>query len=289
MKKESIAINITVISSRVDFIKAVFSDCIDSMTHVLKNLGYEVYVTENTVVDEIVNIVWGVGTHYSKEYGLYSELNKKYKVIFMNMEQLGGGSKLLDDEYFTLLTQNRFMDYCYSNIAYLNKVTGITSRSQEFPFAPIPLSLVNHNLEKKYDFAFFGADNSRRTEVINKLISNGFNIKLIKGKYTQALSDDLLDCSAVLNIHYYESSIFEVARCLRPVSMQIPILSETSHMPNSVDWGNAGIQFFELNQLVSVAQNFLDEENLKILSEKSISFIRENQTNKLDLNILHGW
>lgn len=289
MLSKNFGVNITIISSNVAFIKLVFADCIESMANTLRELGYSVYITENALVDEYVNIVWGIGTHYSKEYDLYRQMTNKYKIIFMNMEQLGSGSALLDEEYYNLLARNRYIDYCSNNIDYLREASGLELKAQEFPLIPVGNGIAHRKQIYRYDFAFFGAMNTRRDKILNEFSKNGYRIKFITGKYADDLSNELLDCAALLNVHYYETSIFEVARCLRPVSMCIPILSEVSYMPESVNWMNAGIVFSAYAELCNKVPDFLNESNLRKLSEKSAFFCKASMNKNLDTSIIDSW
>lgn len=267
-------INISIISHKPKFILAIMGDCINCMKEFFENHAYKVVVTENTFVEDAINIIWGVGTHYSKDYSAYLLMARKYNTIFINMEQLGSESTLIDIDYLKLISQFKVIDYNMANLNFLrdhydNKL------SAEFPFAPALLPKQN-TLESQftaYDYAFYGAMNSRREYIINALIGKGIKIKIINGKYGEELSNELSQCKALLNIHYYQTSIFEIARCLRPVADNIPILSEASNMPVSVDWREAGITFYDYNSIESKAQEFLENDNLKTLKKISKEFI----------------
>lgn len=289
MTDKKIIINITIISSNIPFIKAVFADCIESMANSLRQLGCTTYITENTLVEEIVNIVWGIGTHYSKEYDLYRNMTNNYKVIFMNMEQLGGGSALLDSEYYHLLANNKYFDYCFKNINHLRTISGLKLNAQEFPLLPISVENIARESINEYDFAFFGAMNYRREKILKEFTNNGYSIKVISGKYGNDLSNELLECKALLNVHYYETSLFEVARCIRPISMHMPILSEISYMPELVNWASAGIVFSEYSQLLQSAHEFMNPWNLKKMSVTSELFVQKVNPIKFDMNMLIYW
>lgn len=289
MTDKKIIVNVTIISANIPFIKAVFADCIESMANSLRQLGCTAYITENTLVEEIVNIVWGIGTHYSKEYDLYRDMTNNYKIIFMNMEQLGGGSALLDSEYYHLLANNKYFDYCFKNINYLRTISGLELNAQEFPLLPISVENIAKESINEYDFAFFGAMNYRREKILKEFTNNGYSIKVINGKYGNDLSNELLECKALLNVHYYETSLFEVARCIRPISMHMPILSEISYMPESVNWASSGIVFSEYSELLQSASKFMNPQNLKNMSAVSQQFTQKKDALQFDMTIISCW
>lgn len=269
-------INISTISNRPKFLLAIMSDCINCMKTFFEAHAYKVAVTENTFVQGAINLIFGVGTHYSKDYRAYHLMAKKYKTIFINMEQLGSESTLIDKDYLELISQFKVIDYNMANLDFLRVHYG-NKKSAEFPFTPYLLTTANTSAPKfpAYDFAFYGAMNTRRLYIINALIAKGMKVKIINGQYGDELSSELAECKGLLNIHFYQKSIFEVARCLRPVANKIPILSEVSYLPISVDWNKAGIKFYPYDEIGTKAQEFLLTGNLETLKDMSKKFISE--------------
>ncbi len=282
-------INLSVISANPLFLKLIFNDCILSMRRSLEQLGHKVYVTENTWVKGAVNILWGLGSNYAKDYALYADMMNSHPSLIMNMEQLSGGSQLLDAGYFDLLRGQMTLDYCEVNTQFLRDEMGYSMPSMEFPLLPIELSYVYESAQKNYDFAFFGAMNQRREKMIQNLNDAGLSVKVINGRYGDDLSEAVADCRALLNVHYYDSGLFEVARCIRPVSMHVPIFSEASVFPSHVDWTEAGIEFADYAQMTSRAFDFLKPDNLHALSLKSKKFCSQYENMDACKNFVAGW
>jgi hypothetical protein len=60
----------------------------------------------------------------------------------------------------------------------------------------------------------------------------------------------LVHSKFVLNIHNYcGSQIFESPRCIRPVALCRPVISEESERPKSIDWCDLGVSFADLNSI----------------------------------------
>lgn len=282
-------INLSVISAKPLFLKSMLGDCIVSMRCSLEQLGYQVYVTENTWVKGVVNILWGIGTHSSKDYALYADMMDAHPSLMMNMEQLSGGSQLLDIGYFDLLRGRAVLDYSEVNLQFLRDQLGHLSVGMEFPLLPIQPPSFYEDCLKKYDFAFFGAMNQRRESIIQCLNDAGFSVKVIHGRYGDELSDAISDCRALLNVHYYESGLFEVARCIRPVSMHVPILSESSVFPIGLNWAEAGIEFIDYAYIARHAADFLKQDNLQLLSLKSKKFCSTYDSIAACKNFVNEW
>ena len=273
-------INLAIISNHPDSLANTFHDCLESMRRTLADLNFRVLITKNTFIEGAINILWGVGTHHSKDYASIDEYAKKYTTAFVNLEQLTSDSILVDDEYTAMISKFPLIDYSPVNINLINSINEEKLNHRlEFPFIPYS---TNHNYDlsiRPYDFAFVGAINQRRLDLLSKLSDYGFKIKIISNKYKNELEQTLSDCKALLNIHYYESSIFEIARCLKPASMGIPILSEESHMPTEIDWMEAGIKFITYTTDFSSYNDFLRIENLNSLNLKNIEFCNKSKLN----------
>jgi hypothetical protein len=230
---------------------AVFLDTIHSVSDLLQEIGYQTKISSNVILNDAINILWGVGSVFSPTYEEIAAIATPKNSIIFNMEQLGSVSTLVTDEYRNFISKYVVLDYNQHNLDILN--TTNKCDGYEFPIIPSKKFLFDYQysdlLTKQYDFAFYGILNKRREELIQKLIEHGVTIKVISGKYGLELSSVILDCKFVLNLHYFESAIFEVARCLRPMAMGMPIISEASIMPKLTDWTKSGILFEEYSKI----------------------------------------
>jgi hypothetical protein len=183
-------------------------------------------------------------------------------------------------------------DYNNSNLDALARHAP-DSVSFEFPIVPaLEFFEEAANLQetsRKRDFLLFGAPSARRVEVVNRLLSVGLSARMITGVYGHDLILEIRNSRAVLNIHYYENSkVFEIARCLRPLASGIPVVSEVSDLPSTVDWLSSGVVFSEKDQLGSkcleilanprtyyrtfeLAMSFSKAPALEVLCRKAVS------------------
>jgi len=144
--------------------------------------------------------------------------------------------------------------------------------SQNFRFIP---ELKNNLPEVTHDFVFYGSSNNgNRMARLNELAAQGVNIKLLAGAFGYNLSQHLIDSTAVLNIHGYESGLFETGRCLRPAALGIPIISDQSLHPKIASWEDSGVIFLPRHDFSqAAAQAVHNPDRMLIASQQLLAFV----------------
>lgn len=222
---------------------SVFDESAICTAHLLNSSGLDVSLTINKFDPSKVNILFGAGTFHAPSVSEVRKFSNPKNTIIFNMEQIGSGSKLITKEYIEMLADYPVWDYNIHNITEAKKQADVNAF--EFPLIPTP-SLKKEVLQKKSKarvVMFYGGMVERRLQILQGLSNSGVNIQYVSGSFGDSLAKILSQADAVLNIHYYETSIFETARCLRPFIQGIPIVSELSDMPSNVDWLKSGIIF----------------------------------------------
>lgn len=211
----------------------IYSDLIASLECLLSAANFNVTVSENRLIDGALNIVFGFGSHFELAEPDYDYVIRKNGCYLFNVEQLGSSSTLLNSRYLTSLRAKPFLDYNYRNFENTD-LPGV-----EFPVSPISglTPKACDYSDRPIDFLFFGASNiNRRKIILDRIEGFGFSTKIITNKYGSDLDDYLHSSKIVLNLHAYESRIFEALRCIRPASFGNFILSEFSFLPRAFDW-----------------------------------------------------
>jgi hypothetical protein len=288
-------INLVNICKFKDGSPAVFLDTINAVDDQLQQLGYQTKQSTNVILQDAINIIWGVGSPFSPTYDEIRSIAKPENSIIFNMEQIASDSNLVTSEYLNFLSNYVVLDYNQKNLNILKNNLGVNG--YEFPLMPSVKFNSDYDssisFEKKYDLAFYGTLNSRREKIIQDIERLGISIKVIKGAYGLDLPAAISDCKAVLNLHYYETSIFEIARCLRPLAMGFPIISEISVMPSSVDWNQSGIFFLKpenfeehILEILNSNEKLLEsvQKTIKYINHKSHKEKLETIFNKLLVN-----
>ena len=100
------------------------------------------------------------------------------------------------------------------------------------------------NTTKSFDVAFVGSSNPRREQLLAELQGRGLTLLRVPfGVYGEARDDLLLGARLCINIHFYETAIFESVRCSHLASLGIPVLSEVSAGDEGTLYGMGGVPY----------------------------------------------
>lgn len=253
----------------------IFDESIIAVAEALRLGGHTPAITENSILPDRLNIIWGVGSAISHSFDELASFLTPGNCIIFNMEQLASDSRLVTPEYLRFISRFVVWDYNKHNVTHLQSGPSPAPFASEFPLAPcrelatIPPPAGN----SAFDIAFYGAIVPHRVEIINRLTRAGIKVKLITHDFGQKLAERLQDCALVLNIHAYPNTgIFEAPRCLRPVSCGIPVVSERSLLPGYVDWELGGVCFTDNADLVGSIQGLLNDRiACKALQENALA------------------
>jgi hypothetical protein len=255
-------------------IHPIFDDIAESVVYWLNSSGISSKLVTNLLDDSVTSIIFGAGagsgTFRDLKF-LSSLLNPKRSVIF-NMEQLLIGNAFVSEGYLKFLSNYVVLDYNINNIDYLRSFFP-QARAIEFPLFPSKhfrsdflggeeetLQLVKDERgQREPTVTFYGSPSANRLELLNTLVSRGVDCRLIHGRYGVDLAKSLIEHDICLNMHYFKPGIFEVARCLRPLSLGMAVVSENSLLPNYPNWLESGVIFNGddslMNKVISIVNN----------------------------------
>jgi hypothetical protein len=243
-----------------------FDDTVHAVDYLLRQAGFQTHVSCNVIDPGLLNIIWGANAHGSPTLDQIRAVARPEFSIIFNMEQIALGNSFVTMDYLNFLSEYRVLDYNHRNIeamhSYLPQIDAF-----EFPVLPSPLMASDFSVSKgldpnKFDVAFWGAKSDRRMHVLQQLVSTGHSVKYIGGAFGRNLSTEIYDSNICLNIHALDTGIFEIARCLRPLSMGMPVVSEMSHTPRLVDWTNSGIFFCQYDELAEKCHELIENPSL---------------------------
>jgi len=151
--------------------------------------------------------------------------------IIYNLEQVVDGSPWLKNSYIELLQAHHTVwDYSASNIIELKKL-GIQAKL--CPIGYVPALSCIPNLEHEHffngqplDVLMYGSMNERRQKVYDQL-KHQCNAHWAFGVYGEKRDALIARAKIVVNIHFYESKLFEIVRCSYLMANAKCIVSET--------------------------------------------------------------
>ena len=146
--------------------------------------------------------------------------------IIFNTEQIESITENWKKKILNLARKNIiFWDYSQYNLDYLSKTINIKGKLFQIGYQK-ELNRINHNIDKNIDVLFYGSINTRREHIINKLKDRKINVKTLFGVYGKERDDLIAKSKLILNMHMYESKIFEIVRVFYLLSNSIPVLTE---------------------------------------------------------------
>jgi hypothetical protein len=169
--------------------------------------------------------------------------------IIINLEQVTQGSPWMSDEYLSFLSRSRVLDYSPRNLKALHDLGISHARLLQVGYSPRS-SKISHDAIKDIDVLFYGSVNPRRAAVLDALKSYGLTVGCLIGVYGKERDDFIARSKLVLNVHYYESNIFEVVRVFYLLANKVCVVSEGFEEDEDVQRFVGGIAFAGYDTLV---------------------------------------
>jgi len=157
--------------------------------------------------------------------------------IIFNLEQTDKSSTWLVEPYLTLLRTHQVWDYSKRNVEVFRS-QGI-SDVRLVPVGYVPELERIVDAPKDIDVLFYGSMNSRRQLVIEQLRSAGVKVETVFGVYGGERDAMIARSRVVLNVHFYESKIFEIVRVSYLLANGVCVLSEDGDDPMEEDFRDA--------------------------------------------------
>lgn len=139
--------------------------------------------------------------------------------------------------YQYLLRSHMVWDFSRRNVEALLQSSFRPPRIQWVPLgyaeggAPI---LRQPEEDQDVDVLFYGSINQRRADCLDQLAKHGVKTKVLSGVYGSERDRWIARAKIVLNIHFYETAIFEWARVIPLLANGVPVVSEASDA-NDID------------------------------------------------------
>ena len=223
--------------------------------------GYPATLSKNRLFRHGLNIVFGAHIN-PKDAPDYPP-----NTVIFNTEQIPEKSVWISSQYKTCLDRHFVWDYSGVNL----KMIGHGNTALVDFHHVEKLRRVKPAQQPEYDLIFYGSMNERRKLIIEKLRKKGLKILTVFGIYGKERDALLGKARAVLNLHFYESQIFQQIRASYALSNGMPVISEnypeTSAPPLYKDVlftpGSAPFEDFVAG-LLSSGEAFLRESEIRL-------------------------
>src|ERR1700691_913216 len=196
---------ITVIRPQGYLHTEAFRELAETLQAALRSLGHTARTEENLFDPGWTNLILGAHLLAPDQMQTIPQGS-----IIYNLEQLGG--PLLKRAYYEIATRRQVWDYDLRNIAYWKQFNGAYA-PVHVPIGYVPeLSRIAPLPRQDIDVLFYGSLNDRRNHILNALKNAGVKVHSAFGVYGKDRDDLIARARIVLNIHFYESKVFEIVR-----------------------------------------------------------------------------
>lgn len=178
--------------------------------------GYPSTLSKNRFFRHGLNIVFGAHINPKDDPGFPPN------TVIFNTEQIPEKSVWISSRYKACLDRHFVWDYSRINLSMIGH-----QKTALVDFHHVEkLRRIKTSQPPEYDLIFYGSMNERRNLIIEKLRRKGLKILTVFGLYGGERDALLPKARAVLNLHFYESQIFQQIRAFYALSNGIPVISE---------------------------------------------------------------
>ena len=239
----------------------------ETLNHALTNMGVDSILTDKFDEPGRCHIV--LGAHLLSKFAMGP---LKPDSIIYNFEQIDPDSPWLEESYLSLLRRHQVWDYSARNILLLQR-QGVAN-IQHVPLGYVAQMERIKPAVQDIDVLFYGSINPRRQAVLDALMAAGLKVKQVFNYYGPPRDELIARSKIVLNMHYYESKIFEVARVTYLLTNGVCVVSETGNDPVEQDYADA-LAFAPYEGLVSTCLTLItNPQQRQAIARQGQEFIR---------------
>ena len=184
------------------------------------------------------------------------------QAILYNLEQIQAGSPWLTRDYLNLLNKYNAWDYSSNNITALEKLGISGVRLCKIGYSPSLRRIPAAN--EDIDVLFYGSMNQRRRIILDALSRTGANVHSAFDLYGMRRDILIARAKIILNIHFYESRVFELVRISYLLANSRFVISETGADEDMETPFTDGVVFCRYHDLVERCSYYLQEPSLRM-------------------------
>lgn len=262
-----------------------FRELAETLYHGFGRLETLVTMADNAFVPGAVNLV--LGWHLLDEPQL-STLPQA--CILYNLEQMDERNRDLRTKLALLSVKASVWDYSLRNISILRD-SGFTAPIRHVPIGYVPeMSRITPAAEQDIDVLFYGSLNPRRAAILEALRGAGLNVPHVFGVYGEERDRLIARAKVVLNMHFYESSIFEMVRVSYLLANRKAVVAECNAETEVDEDLRGAARLVPYGQLVSTCLRLAGapEECRELEARALEAMLRRDETRILREAVLGG-
>lgn len=198
-----------------------FQEVAETLLYALRHMDVPAQIAANEVDGAAVNII--LGWHLLDEEAL-DQLPEQ--TVLYNLEQLDEQNRPMLSRLLALGSRFEVWDYSRRNMEIL-RGAGFTGTLNHAPVGFVEeLSRIPKPGVQDIDVLFYGSVNERRSRILEGLRAQGLEVKVVFGVYGAERDALIARAKVILNLHYYDSSIFEIVRVSYLLANQKAVVAE---------------------------------------------------------------
>ena len=178
--------------------------------------------------------------------------------VIFNLEQLSHETTLVDETYMALLRSHTVWDFSERNRLALAELGVTAVRLCPIGFTPGSATMGLAPADPDIDVLFYGSLNARRERVLLELEQHGARVGFLFGAYGEERDAYILRSKIVLNVHFYESKIFEIIRVAHLLANRRFVVSERGTDLELEGPFVEGVAFADYERLVDTCLHYLE-------------------------------
>lgn len=241
-----------------------FLELAQVIAYSLEDLGHQASIQYHAIEKSAKNIILGCHLLDPK----YQDSIPKDSII-INTEQLFSEASPWSGKWTETIFAwaNRFetWDYSERNIDYFSRI-GVEGVKYLRLGYHSKLARIEKSEDQDIDVLFYGSINLRRQKILNDMRREGLCVKSVSGLYGSSRDALISRSKVVLNLHYYNSQIFEVIRVFYLLANRVAVVSEVNQETSIDPSFLAGIRCAPYDGLVSACVDLVG--NMSVRSEQ---------------------
>jgi len=234
----------------------------------LKEIGFEAALKFNEIEPSAKNII--IGSHLLDPC-LISDIPAS--TIILNTEQIYKDAIDWNKNIFSWASSFEVWDYSVRNIEKFNELGVKKAKHFKIGFQK-ELARLDNSKNKDIDILFYGSINQRRQDILESLAGAGLKIKTLFGVYGKERDEWIERSKIVLNLHFYNSQIFEIVRVFYLLTNSVAVVGEVN--------GATSIDPVCLSGIYSAKYDDLGSKCIELIRDDSLrNRIQENALNSI--------
>lgn len=197
-----------------------FIELAELIKYSLQDLGHEAEINVNQTFLDARNILIGIHLLDPK----HIKQTPKTSII-LNTEQIYSDTTTWNKNIFEWVKNFETWDYSERNILKLRELGVENPKHLRIGFHP-KLARLKKATVQDIDVLFYGSMSDRRQKIIDALVATGMNVKAVFGVYSGERDELISRAKVVLNLHNYDSQIFEIVRVFYLVTNRKAVVCE---------------------------------------------------------------